>query len=156
MLCINTWDLKEPPAGHPRSLTPIKKDIVKIIRNEFPEIAYAAVCFTSAKESAGLEPALEEVLKALESYNFRIATGPLNRLVQDAVYSRPYTTKGRALKVYYATQVSTRPPTFAIFVNDRDLMHFSYERYLMNQIRATYPLEGTPVRMVIKSSHERE
>lgn len=156
VLCINKWDLKEPPDGHPRSITPIKKDIVKIIRNEFPEIAYAAVCFTSAKESAGLEPALEEVLKALESYNFRIATGPLNRLVQDAVYSRPYTTKGRALKVYYATQVSTRPPTFAIFVNDRDLMHFSYERYLMNQIRATYPLEGTPVRMVIKSSHERE
>jgi GTP-binding protein len=153
---VNKWDLKEPPDGQPKHLSPLKKDLVKIIRNEFPEIAYARVCFTSAKESAGLEPALDEVIKAVESYNFRIATGPLNRLIQDAVYSRPYTSKGKALKVYYTTQVSTRPPTFAVFVNDRDIMHFSYERYLMNQIRAKYPMEGTPIRMIIKSSHERD
>ncbi len=156
VLAVNKWDLKEPPDGQPRTKSPLKKDLVTIIRNEFPEIAYARVCFTSAKESAGLEPALDDVLAAIENYSFRIATGPLNRLIQDAVYARPYTTKGRALKVYYATQVSTRPPTFAIFVNDRDLVHFSYERYLLNKIREKYPLEGTPIRFVVKSSHERD
>ena len=156
VVAVNKWDLKEPPDGHPREKSLLKKDLEKIIRNEFPEIAYAAICFTSAKESAGLAPALDEVLLAVESYSFRIATGPLNRLIQDAVYSRPYTTKGKALKIYYATQVSTRPPTFAIFVNDRELVHFSYERYLMNQIRAKYPLEGTPIRIISKSSHERD
>jgi len=156
VVAINKWDLKEPPDGQPKVKTPLKKDLIKIIRNEFPEIAYARIGFTSAKESAGLEPVLDEVLSAVESYNFRIATGPLNRLIQDAVYARPYTSKGKALKIYYSTQVSTRPPTFAIFVNDRDLVHFSYQRYLMNQIRDKYPMEGTPIRMVIKSSHERD
>ncbi|MEA2552082.1 MAG: GTPase [Fimbriimonadaceae bacterium] len=156
VLAVNKWDLKEPPDGQPRTPSPLKKDFAKIIHNELPEIGYAPVCFTSAKESAGLEPALELVLRAVESYSFRIATGPLNRLIQEAVYTRPYSTKGRPLKVYYATQVSTRPPTFAIFVNDRDLVHFSYIRYLMNQIRAVYPLEGTPIRIVVKSSHTKD
>lgn len=156
VLTVNKWDLKEPPDGQPKNLSLLKKDFIKIIRNELPEIAYAAIAFTSAKESAGLEPALDVVLASLESYNFRIATGPLNRMIQEAVYSRPYSTKGRALKIYYATQVSTRPPTFAIFVNDKDLVHFSYVRYLMNKIRAVYPLEGTPIRIVVKSSHKRD
>ncbi|MFX8681241.1 ribosome biogenesis GTPase Der, partial [Acinetobacter baumannii] len=76
----------------------------------------------------------------------RVSTGQLNRLIQDAVFARPYTSKGRALKIYYVTQVSTRPPTFVLFVNDPDLLHFSYERYLLNKIRAVFPLEGTPIR----------
>lgn len=156
VLTVNKWDLKEPPDGQPKTKSLLKRDFTRIIYNEMPEIGYAAVCFTSAKESAGLEPALDTVLRALENYSFRIATGPLNRLIQDAVYARPYSTKGRALKIYYCTQVSTRPPTFAIFVNDKDLVHFSYERYLMNKIRAVYPLEGTQIRIVVKSSHNRE
>ncbi len=156
VLAVNKWDLKEPPDGQPRTKSLLKKDFTRIIRNELPEIAYAAICYTSAIESAGLEPALDTVLMALESYNFRIATGPLNRLIQDATYERPYSTKGKALKIYYATQVSTRPPTFALFVNNKDLVHFSYERYLMNKIRAAYPMEGTPIRMVIKSSHKHD
>ncbi|MFX8624389.1 hypothetical protein ABTM07_19675, partial [Acinetobacter baumannii] len=76
------------------------------LRNEVPELNYARVAFTSAKESAGLEPVLDSVLAALESYSFRISTGQLNRLVSDAVFARPYTSKGRALKIYYATQVA--------------------------------------------------
>jgi len=154
VFAVNKWDKKEPPDGQPRTKTPLKKDFLTIIHNEIPELGYAPAAFTSAKESAGLKPVLDTVLRAVENYSFRISTGQLNRLIQEAVFARPYTTKGKALKVYYATQVSTRPPTFALFVNDPDLVHFSYERYILNQIRAAYPLEGTPIKINIKASHK--
>lgn len=154
VFAINKWDLMEEPDGEPRKNTPIKKEFVRQLRNEVPELNYARVAFTSAKESAGLEPVLDSVLAALESYSFRISTGQLNRLVSDAVFARPYTSKGRALKIYYATQVATRPPTFAFFCNDPELFHFSYQRYLQNKIREAYPLEGTPIRLFVRSSHK--
>lgn len=156
VFAVNKWDIKEPPDGAPRRKSAIKKDIMRIIENELPELGYAKVAFTSAKESAGLEPVLDAALQAVENYSFRLTTGQLNKLIQDAVFSRPYTSKGKALKIYYATQVGTRPPTFAVFCNDPELLHFSYERYLINQIRAKYPLEGTPIRIVKRSSHNRE
>ncbi|RYZ63493.1 MAG: hypothetical protein EOP09_17585, partial [Proteobacteria bacterium] len=131
-------------------------DFLKLISDQIPELSYATAAFTSAKESAGLEPVLDEALKAVEAYNFRVSTGQLNRLIQDAAFARPYTSKGRQLKIYYATQVSVRPPTFALFCNDPDIMHFSYQRYLLNKIREAFPLEGTPVRLVLKNSHKRE
>lgn len=155
VFCVNKWDLLEPPDGRPQKNSLLKKDLVKIIRNEIPELSYAPVKFTSAMESAGLEPVLKTVLSALESYNFRVATGPLNRVIQDAIYARPYSSKGKAFKVYYATQTGSRPPTFTLFCNDPELLHFSYKRYLENQIRKTYPLVGTPVRLFTRSSHER-
>jgi len=154
VVAVNKWDLKEPPDGHPKSKSAIKKDFLKILNNQFPELSYAQVCFTSATESAGLEPVLDSVVASLESYNFRMSTGNLNRLIQEAVFERPYSTKGRALKIYYSTQVSTRPPTFVLFVNDPDLMHFSYKRYLENRLRAKYPLLGTPIRINVRSSHQ--
>jgi len=150
---VNKWDTQEPPDGNPRGKSPMKKDFLRILSDQVPELAYAAATFTSAKESAGLEPVLDNVLKAVENFSFRIPTGVLNRLIQEAAFSRPYSTKGRQLKIYYATQVSTRPPTFLLFVNDPELVHFSYERYLLNKIRAVYPLEGTPIRIRVKSSH---
>lgn len=156
VFAINKWDLREPPDGEPRKNSLLKKDFVRILYEQTPELSYAAVGFTSAKESAGLEPILDTVLSSLENYNFRVSTGVLNRLIGDASFKRPYSTKGRALKIYYATQVSTRPPTFAIFVNDPELVHFSYQRYLLNQIRAKYPLQGTPIRLLIRSSHKKD
>lgn len=156
VFAINKWDLMEPPDGEPRQKSPLKKDFLQIIHDQIPELAYAPAAFTSAKESAGLAPVLETVLRAVQNYSFRISTGQLNRLIQDAVYARPYSTKGRVLKIYYATQVSTRPPTFTLFCNDPELMHFSYERYLLNRIRAAFPLEGTPIRIVTKTSHKRD
>jgi GTP-binding protein len=155
VFAINKWDKKEPPDGLPRQKSPLKKDVLSIIHNEIPELAYAPAAFTSAKESAGLEPVLDTALKAMENYSFRVSTGQLNRLIQDAVFARPYTSKGKVLKVYYATQITTRPPTFALFCNDPELMHFSYQRYLLNKIRAAYPLEGTPIRLVLKASHKK-
>jgi GTP-binding protein len=156
VFAVNKWDTKEPPDGQPRKASLLKKDFLKIIENETPEIAYATASFTSATESAGLEPVLEEIMKAVEAYNFRVATGQLNRLISDAVFARPYTTKGRALKIYYATQVAARPPTFVLFVNDPELLHFSYERYLANKIREAFPLAGTPIRIRAKSSHNKK
>ncbi len=153
---INKWDQVEPPDGEPSRKSPAKKEFVQTLRDQIPELAYAPVVFTSAIESAGLAPCLDTVLRALESYSFRISTGALNRLIQDALFSRPYTTKGRALKVYYSTQVATRPPTFVLFCNDPEIMHFSYQRYLMNKIRAEHPLEGSPIRLFLRSSHERD
>jgi GTPase len=155
VFAVNKWDTKEPPDGHPRNITQIKRDFLKIISDQIPELAYATAAFTSAKESAGLAPVLEEVTKAVEAYNFRISTGQLNRLISEATFARPYTSKGRPLKIYYATQVASRPPTFALFVNDPELMHFSYERYLMNRIREAFPLAGTPIRIVKRHSHKR-
>lgn len=153
VFAINKWDTKEAPDGQPRKSTPLKKDFLKIVSDQIPELSYATAAFTSATESAGLEPVLDEILKAQEAYSFRVTTGQLNRLIHDAAFERPYTSKGRALKIYYATQVSTRPPTFMLFVNDPDLLHFSYERYLLNQLRKALPLAGTPVRIRTKSSH---
>ncbi|MDR3692043.1 MAG: ribosome biogenesis GTPase Der [Fimbriimonas sp.] len=156
VFAVNKWDTKEPPDGQPRVKSILKKDFLTIISNEIPELSYATAAFTSATERTGLEPVLDEILKAQEAYSFRVSTGQLNRLIQDAVFARPYTSKGRPLKIYYATQVSTRPPAFVLFVNDPDLLHFSYERYLMNKIRAAFPLAGTPVRIRAKSSHGKE
>ena len=153
---VNKWDEVEPPDGQPSVKSPAKKELIQIIRDQMPELAYAPIVFTSALESAGLAPCLDTVLRALENYSFRISTGALNRLIQDALFSRPYTTKGRALKVYYSTQVATRPPSFVLFCNDPEIMHFSYQRYLLNKIRAEYPLEGTPIRIFLRSSHERD
>ncbi len=154
VVVVNKWDTKEPPNGLPKKMTDLKKEFIKQFRNEMPELSYAPIVFTSAKEHAGLEPALDAVLGALESYNFRISTGQLNRLIQDAIFDRPHVTKGRQFKVYYSTQVSTAPPTFVLFCNDPDIMHFSYQRYLLNKIRGLFPLMGTPVRLFARSSHK--
>ncbi|MEI7576018.1 MAG: ribosome biogenesis GTPase Der [Armatimonadota bacterium] len=155
VIAVNKWDVKEPPNGHPKKQSQLKKDFTKIFRDQVPELAYAPIVFTSAKENAGLEPALDSVLSALESYNFRISTGQLNRLVQDAIFDKPHVIHGRAFKVYYSTQVATCPPTFVLFCNDPDLMHFSYQRYLLNKIRALFPLQGTPIRLFARSSHKK-
>ena len=155
VFAVNKWDTKEPPDGQPRRPSDLKKDFLKTISDEIPELAYATAAFTSATEASGLEPVLDEALKAVEAYNFRVSTGQLNRLIQDAAFARPYTSKGKALKIYYATQVAARPPTFALFCNDPEVMHFSYQRYLLNKIREAFPLAGTPVRLVLKSSHKR-
>jgi len=156
IFAVNKWDLKEPPNGLPGKTSQLKKDFQKIIKDEIPELSYATIAFTSAKEGAGLKPVLEKVLAAMENYNFRISTGALNRVIQDAVFSKPYSSKGRAFKVYYATQVTTRPPTYVLFCNNPDLMHFSYKRYLENQIRKAHPLPGTPIRLFARSSHEKK
>lgn len=153
---INKWDQREPGDKLVNTKSPLKKEMIQTLRDEIPELSYAPVVFTSAREGLGLEPVLKTVLVALENYSFRISTGALNRIIQDAMFRRPYSSKGRAFKVYYSTQISTRPPTFVLFCNNPDYMHFSYQRYLENQLRDKFPLQGTPVRIFTRSSHERK
>jgi GTP-binding protein len=155
VFAVNKWDLVEPPDGRPRHRSPAKKDFAKQLREEFPELSYAPIAFTSASHSTGLEAALDTCLEALENYNFRMSTATLNRILRDATFERPYSTKGKPFRIYYATQTSTAPPRFVIFCNDPKRVHFSYERYLENCIRKEYPLEGTPIVLTFRSSHER-
>ncbi len=154
VLVVNKWDLREPPDGMPGRKSEPKKEFERLVRRELPETSYASICFASAAEEAGMERILDTVSKSIESYGFQIATGPLNRLIQEAVFARPHSSKGRSLKIYYATQVGTRPPTFALFCNDPKLAHFSYLRYLENRFRAKHPLPGTPIRFKLRGSHE--
>lgn len=156
VFAVNKWDLVDPEDKMVNTKSPVKKHMIQTLRDQIPELSYAPIVFTSALAGLGLEPALKTVLSSLENYAFRISTGALNRLIQDAMYRRPYSSKGRAFKVYYATQVSTQPPTFVLFCNNPDYMHFSYERYLENQIRKAHPLPGTPIRIFARSSHERK
>jgi GTP-binding protein len=155
VFAVNKWDIKEGPDGQPRKPSQLKRDFLKVIKDQIPELAYATAAFTSAVESAGLEPVLDEILASVENFSFRISTGQLNKIIQEATFERPYTSKGKRLKIYYATQVGTRPPAFALFMNDPEIFHFSYERYLMNQIRAVYPLGGTPIRIFARESHKQ-
>ena len=153
---INKWDLVEPPDGRPTKRSAQKKEFTKGLRDEFPSLAFAPLCFTSAASETGLEAALETCIEAVDNYNFRISTGALNRIVRDAVFERPYSTKGRPLRIYYATQTSTAPPRFLLFCNNPTLVHFSYKRYLENRIRKEFPMEGTPIFIDFRSSHPKD
>ena len=154
VFAVNKWDLVEPPDGHPRFRSPAKKDFARILRDEFPELSYAPIAYTSAEHVTGLEAVLDTCLDALENYNFRISTASLNRILRDATYEKPYSSKGKPFRIYYATQSSTAPPQFLIFCNDPKRLHFSYQRYLENSIRKEFPMEGTPIKLHFRSSHE--
>jgi GTP-binding protein len=154
VIAVNKWDLREPPRGNLGKNSPIKRDFLRSLRDEMPETNYAIVRFTSAKEVSGLDGVMNAVRTAVENGSKRIGTGELNRIVQDAVFEKPLVRKGKAAKVYYVTQPQDKPPTFVMFVNDPDLFHFSYLRYLENSIRKKHPLEGTPVRIVARRSAE--
>lgn len=156
VFAINKWDLVEPPDGRPTKRSAEKKVFTKGLRDEFPSLAFAPLCFTSASSATGLEAALETCMEAVDNYNFRISTGALNRIVRDAVFERPYSTKGKPLRIYYATQTSTTPPRFLLFCNDPRRVHFSYQRYLENRIRKEFPMEGTPIFIDFRSSHPKD
>jgi len=113
-------------------------------------VSYAAVAFTSSTTGKGVAAAVDAALDAAENHALRIPTGELNRVLRDAVEAHPYNDKGRSLKVKYATMPSVKPPTIVLFVNDPELMHFSYLRYLENRIREKFPFEGTPLRLQVK------
>ena len=126
----------------------------KKLMNDFSFMSYAPIIFISAKTGLRLDR-LFELIKYVDDQNaMRISTGRLNDLLADATARvQPPTDKGRRLKIFYMTQASTRPPTFVCFVNRKDLFHYSYQRYIDNQIRSVFGLEGTPTRMIIR---ERE
>jgi GTP-binding protein len=114
-------------------------------------MTYAPILFISAKTGQRVERLFELIRYVDGQAQLRVTTGMLNSVLADATARvQPPTDKGRRLKIYYMTQVGIRPPTFVAFCNDAELFHFSYQRYLENQIRSVFGLEGTPVRMMVR------
>lgn len=144
IIAVNKWDAVEKDG---RTMDSYRKKLM----NDFSFMSYAPIIFISAKTGLRLDR-LFELIKYVDDQNaMRISTGRLNDLLADATARvQPPTDKGRRLKIFYMTQASTRPPTFVCFVNRKDLFHYSYQRYIDNQIRSVFGLEGTPTRMIIR------
>lgn len=144
IIVINKWDLI---VKNEKTM----KDYTALIRNDLKFIAYAPIIFISVKTGQRIDKMIELIKTVNASHGMHIKTGALNEVVSDAVMMKqPPVGKNKLLKIYYVTQASTKPPTFIFFVNDDTIMHFSYERYLENQIRQHFGLEGTPVRLIFR------
>ncbi len=127
----------------------------KKIRNVLSYMPYAEVLFISAETGQRLPKLFDMIDLVLQYHSMRIATGVLNEIVSEAVaLQQPPSDKGKRLKIFYITQVAVKPPTFVIFVNDKELMHFSYTRYLENRIRETFGFRGTPLKFIIRERKE--
>lgn len=150
VLVVNKWDLIEKDSSTIEEYT-------KRIRAAFNFVPFAPVVFVSAKLRQRVPQVMDTALRVREELRTRVSTGELNDMLRDAVAKHPPATKGkRILKFYYASQVGTIPPTFVFFVNHKDLVHFSYERYLENMIRERWKLTGAPIRLIFRSHRQRE
>ncbi len=149
IIAVNKWDAVDKDG---KTMDDARKALMK----DFSFMPYAPIIFISAKTGQRIER-LFELIKYVHSQNtMRISTGMLNDILADSVARvQPPTDKGRRLRIYYITQASTKPPTFVCFCNKAELFHFSYQRYLENQIRSTFGLEGTPVRFVIRERGDK-
>ena len=149
IIVINKWDEVEKETG---TLEKYKKDVY----NKLSYLSYAPIIFISAKTGQRVDKLFELIKKVAKNNSFRVSTSTLNQVINEAIaVVQPPTDKGRRLKILYATQCSSRPPTFIIFVNSKELFHFSYERYLSNQIRSNFELEGTPIRIIAREKGEK-
>jgi len=145
VLVVNKWDAIEKD-------THTMQEYTQVIRSRFGFLDYVPVLFVSAKTGQRVQQILDTALQVRSERLHRVSTGDLNRVLQDAVSHHPPKNKaGRQLKFYYATQAATDPPTFIFFVNNRKLLHFTYERYLENRIRDFHGFLGTPLRLVFRS-----
>ena len=150
IIAVNKWDAVEKD----------DKTIYRFtekVRNTLSYMPYAEMLFISAKTGQRLPKLFETIDMVSENHAMRVSTGVLNEIMAEAVaMQQPPSDKGRRLKLYYITQVSVKPPTFVIFVNDKELMHFSYTRYIENQIRETFGFKGTPLKFIIRERKEKE
>ena len=150
IIVVNKWDEYEKETG---TLENYKKEIY----NKLSYLSYAPIIFISAKTGQRVEKVFPLINNVAEQNAKRIPTAVLNQVINEAIaIVQPPTDKGRRLKILYGTQATTKPPTFVIFVNNKELFHFSYERYLVNQIRKEFGLEGTPVRIIVREKLEKE
>ncbi|MDE2126624.1 MAG: ribosome biogenesis GTPase Der [Armatimonadetes bacterium] len=156
IIAVNKWDLVDPgvirrDGGNARK--PDRKLMLAFtaaFRKECPYLAWAPLVFVSATQRFGIRAAMETAIASAQNHAHRIPTGELNRLIREAAEKHPYLESGRELRIYYATMARVRPPTIVLFCNDTSLFHFSYQRYLENQIRKVWPLEGTPIRLLAR------
>ena len=150
IIVVNKWDEYEKETG---TLEKYKKDIYA----KLSYLSYAPVIFISAKTGQRVDKLFNMINNVAEQNAMRVSTATLNQVINEAIaIVQPPTDKGKRLKILYGTQVSTKPPTFVIFVNNKELFHFSYERYLVNQIRKEFGLEGTPVRIIVREKNEKD
>ena len=148
IIVVNKWDEYEKETG---TLEKYKKDIYA----KLSYLSYAPIIFISAKTGQRVDKLFNMINNVAEQNAMRVSTATLNQVINEAIaIVQPPTDKGKRLKILYGTQVSTKPPTFVIFVNNKELFHFSYERYLVNQIRKEFGLEGTPVRIIAREKGE--
>jgi GTP-binding protein len=148
VVVVNKWDLVEKDD---KTILRFTEDI----REELGFMQYSPLIFVSALTKKRIPKILELVNYVAEQHAMRISTSRLNELFQEAVrLNPPPTDKGRRLKLLYATQSSVKPPTFIVFVNDPEIMHFSYLRYLENQLRSNFGFEGTPIRIIVRKRNE--
>ncbi len=147
IIVVNKWDKIEKETNTMRNMK-IK------VQEHLSFMPYAPIEFISAKTGARVERLFPLIQEVVQQNNMRVTTGALNDIINEATLKvQPPSDKGKRLKIYYGTQVSTKPPTFVIFVNDKQLAHFSYIRYLENQIRSAFEMKGTPVRFIIREKN---
>lgn len=150
VILVNKWDLVQKETGTMR-------EYKKKVQEQLSFMTYAPIEFISAKTGARLEKIFPLIRSVAQQHAMRIKTGALNDIINEATLKvQPPSDKGKRLKIYYGTQPSTKPPTFVLFVNNKDLAHFSYIRYLENQIRGAFGLEGTPVKFIIRERGEKK
>ena len=150
IIAVNKWDAIEKN----------DKTIYKFtdkVREVLSYMPYAEIIFISAETGQRIPKLFETIDMVLENQTLRVQTGVLNEIMTEAVaMQQPPSDKGKRLKLFYITQVAVKPPTFVIFVNDKELMHFSYTRYLENKIRDTFGFKGTSLKFIIRERKEKE
>lgn len=150
IIVVNKWDVVEKDDKTAHRFT-------EQIRSHFSFVDYAPILFVSAKTRRRIGTILPTVNRVADNYAMRVPTSVLNDVLRDAVaINPPPSHKGRKLRINYITQVSVKPPTFVLFVNDRKLMHFSYERYIENQLRESFGFVGSPIRLVIRNKADEK
>ncbi len=148
IIAVNKWDAVEKDGN-------TMKEFREKLSVDFSFMSYAPFIFISAKTGIRIDKLYEMIVHVHSQNSMRISTGKLNEVLGIATARvQPPTDKGKRLKIYYMTQASTRPPTFVFFVNNSELFHFSYQRYLENQIREIFGLDGTPVRFIVRERNE--
>ena len=150
IIVVNKWDLVEKDT---KTMDKMRQDVMR----DLSFMSYAPIVFISALTGQRVSRLFELIRFVSDQSAMRITTGMLNSVLEDATARvQPPTDKGRRLKLYYMTQTGVKPPCFVVFVNNAELFHFSYQRYIENQIRAVFGLEGTPVRMVVRQKGDKE
>ena len=150
IIVVNKWDAIEK---NDKTMKQYENDI----RTTLAYMPYAEIMYVSAKTGQRLNKLYDMIDMVIDSQTLRIQTGVLNEIMTEAVaMQQPPSDKGKRLKLYYITQVSVKPPTFVIFVNDKELMHFSYTRYLENRIRDTFGFRGTALKFIIRERKEEQ
>ncbi|QEK11974.1 ribosome biogenesis GTPase Der [Crassaminicella thermophila] len=148
VIVVNKWDAVKKE-------TNTMNEYVKEIRNQLSFMSYAPILFVSAVTKQRVHKILETVKFISNQHSMRVPTGRLNDVINEAILlNQPPSDKGKRLKIYYVTQISVRPPVFVIFVNDRELTHFSYTRYIENKIREAFGFEGTPISILYREKGE--